>query len=341
LDHTQHNFGVVARGAKAEHVFVLRNPAAEAIHIAGIRSSCGCARVRVLDDKRTIPPGDSASVIASLDTSSFAGARSATIGITLDKPAPGEVQAHVETYVRSDVLVQPGNIEFGAIQRGGALEKTIRVSSSGRYSWGIVEVKSGPYFTCHVAQTHRDWNQVCYELRVRLDSATPPGYLREHLIVVTNEPQHREIRVPVEAHVLADVSVSPATLFLGVVQPGEEVLRQLVVRAKKPFVIKNVLAEGAGLEIGLVENEESKPLHLIPVRLEAGERPGKLQQTIRIETSLQSGTISVPASVVVAPRQGQFARNRSRSEVGVVPLPQLARPLASRLPVLKRLLGDE
>ena len=39
---TEHDFGSVARGAKAEYRFVFENLYMEDVHIAGVRSSCGC-----------------------------------------------------------------------------------------------------------------------------------------------------------------------------------------------------------------------------------------------------------------------------------------------------------
>ena len=42
FETTKHDFGTVARGAKAEFRFELTNRYLEDVHIAGVRSSCGC-----------------------------------------------------------------------------------------------------------------------------------------------------------------------------------------------------------------------------------------------------------------------------------------------------------
>ena len=39
---TSHDFGTVARGAKAEFAFEFENIYEEEVHIASVRSSCGC-----------------------------------------------------------------------------------------------------------------------------------------------------------------------------------------------------------------------------------------------------------------------------------------------------------
>ena len=39
---TEHDFGSVARGAKAEYRFIVTNNLQGDVHIASVRSSCGC-----------------------------------------------------------------------------------------------------------------------------------------------------------------------------------------------------------------------------------------------------------------------------------------------------------
>ena len=42
FESTEHNFGTVARGAKAEYEFVFSNIYLEDVHVASVRTSCGC-----------------------------------------------------------------------------------------------------------------------------------------------------------------------------------------------------------------------------------------------------------------------------------------------------------
>ena len=44
---TAHDFGVVARGAKVEHKFVIENKYEENAQISSIQSSCGCTSVKI------------------------------------------------------------------------------------------------------------------------------------------------------------------------------------------------------------------------------------------------------------------------------------------------------
>ncbi len=51
---TEHDFGSVARGAKADYAFIMTNNLQDDVHIASVRSSCGCTSPYVENDKRTL-----------------------------------------------------------------------------------------------------------------------------------------------------------------------------------------------------------------------------------------------------------------------------------------------
>ncbi len=111
----------------------------------------------------------------------------------------------------------------------------------------------------------------------------------------------RQIPVRVEGRVLPAVTVSPASLFVGAVQPGKQVTRQLVVRGKKPFRIVSITCEDGSLKLQASVDDTLKPLHLIPVTFLADGQPGKVVKTIRIETDLDDATAKLAAYAVVLP----------------------------------------
>src|SRR5205085_937533 len=76
---SQHHkdFGPVPHGKLMVHSFRLTNRTGQAVHIAGVRVSCGCvsASARRLD----LAPGQSTVVRAQMDTSRFFGHRRVTV----------------------------------------------------------------------------------------------------------------------------------------------------------------------------------------------------------------------------------------------------------------------
>ncbi|MDP7204412.1 MAG: DUF1573 domain-containing protein, partial [Pirellulaceae bacterium] len=84
------------------------------------------------------------------------------------------------------------------------------------------------------------------------------------------------------------LTISPATLLLGPLAPGESVTRKLVVRGNKPFRILKLASDAQGFEGS--PPEDARMLHLVPVTITAGEQEGAQVQTIEVETDLAGGT---------------------------------------------------
>jgi hypothetical protein len=103
----------------------------------------------------------------------------------------------------------------------------------------------------------------------------------------------------VEGVVQSGITVSPAALFLGVVQPGQKVTKQLVVRGKTPFRILSIQCDDKSFEFGPLAEGPPKPLHLIPVTFMASDAQGKVLRTIRIETDLGQSVPELSAYAVV------------------------------------------
>ena len=94
--------------------------------------------------------------------------------------------------------------------------------------------------------------------------------------------------LPVEGQITSPLTVSPASLFLGVVKPGETVKKRLVVRGSKPFRILKVQCDDPRCAFDAVATEP-KSLHFVNLTFAATEQTGEISQVIRIETDLGSG----------------------------------------------------
>jgi hypothetical protein len=94
--------------------------------------------------------------------------------------------------------------------------------------------------------------------------------------------------------------VSPTALFMGVVQPGQKVTKQLVVKSKKPFRILGVSCQDKSFQFDTSKEETAKELHMVPVTFTAGVDAGKVMKTIKIETDQGSMAPELAAYAVVA-----------------------------------------
>jgi hypothetical protein len=295
---SEHNFGTVVRDGKTEFPFVFENLYMEDVHVAAVRTSCGCTTPRI--ENATLKTYEKSAIIAHFNTDTFFGQHGATVTVTIDKPFYAEVQLHVSGYVRTDVMVDPGSVQFGAVDQGTAFLQKVNVNYNGGSSnWKIVDVKSdNPNLKAEAVETNRNYGQANYALKVRLDEKTPVGYLNDRVFLVTGDNQ--KIPVLVEGRIEPSVSVSPAALFMGVVQPGQKVTKQLVVKSKKPFKILSITCDDKSFEFATDKDDASKPVHLVPVTFIAGEDLGKIVKTIKIQTDQGQFTPELAAYAVVS-----------------------------------------
>ncbi len=284
---TEHAFGTVARGSKQEYRFELKNIYKEEVHIAGVESSCGCTTPSVT--KQTLKTHETSEIVAVFNTRSFLGAKAATLTVKIDKPYYAEVQLTVDGYIRSDVVLDPGLVEFGSIDAGEGAETKVKIAYAGRDEWEIVDVRSANrHFEVELDETYRGGGRVNYEMTVRLKPDAPIGYILDQLVIVTDDSGAKNVSLPVEGQVLSPLTVSPASLFLGVLKPGESVKKRIVVRGKKPFRILNATCKEPSITIGAPDSD-SKPLHFLSVEVKGGAVAGNIVDKIEIETDLGSG----------------------------------------------------
>lgn len=297
---TTHDFGTVARGAKAEFVFELTNLYEEEVHIASVRSSCGCATPTITQP--TLKTWEKSAIVTAFNTRSFLGHKNSTITVTIDRPFFAEVQLEVEGFIRGDVVFEPGAVELGEVDEGDSVTRNVRLTYAGRPDWQIVDVRSAnSNLEVELAEASRAAGRVVYDMTVRLKPETSAGFVNSELVIVTNDADSKTISLAVQGRVTPALNVSPAPLFMGVVAPGKTVTKQLVVRAKEPFEILDIKCPDGSFEFQ--PSGGAKKLHFIPVTFHAGEKAGKVAQTIEITTDLKSGGVAkcLATATVVQP----------------------------------------
>jgi hypothetical protein len=286
-----HDFGAVARGSKQEFSFTFKNLYEEDIHIAGVQSSCGCTTATI--SKNTLKTFETSEIITVYNTRSFDGAKSATITVTIDKPFYAEVQLQVSGYIRRDVVFDPGHVAFGTVDEGESAEVVIHVAYAGREDWQIQDVRSANrHLEVELEETVRGGGRVEYDMFVRLKPDAPVGFFHDQLTIITNDTNARTVTLPVEGQIQSSLSVSPAQLFLGIVQPGDTVTKRLVVRGKTPFRIAKATCDDEAVSISM-PTDAANTLHVLNVSFKAGETIGPVSRKIVIDTDCRGGSCAV------------------------------------------------
>lgn len=299
FEDKSHDFGSVARGARAVHEFPFTNLYLEDIHISSARPSCGCTSVTI--KQPSLKTHQSGAIVATLNSDRYLGRRAATITVTIDRPYRARVFLKVAAYVHRDVELDPRAAEFGSVDQGTAVDRTVRLRYTGRSGLEIHEIRSSNASLSAEVIRH-DPSRRLYELRVHLDETAPVGPINEHLILVTNHSRFREIPLPVGGSVVPDVIVSPRDIFLGVLAPGERVTKQVIVRGKTPFSITRVSSDGPCMTYQGPPLGTAAVLHVIPVTFTADDSQGTVLESLRIQTDLNDKVYEVRGHAVVRAR---------------------------------------
>jgi hypothetical protein len=292
-----HDFGTVSRNAKTEHAFVIENCFEEDVHIASVRSSCGCTKPVI--SKSTLKSWEKGEIIAQFNTKTFLGQKNASITVVIDRPYYAEVNLLVSGKIRSDIVVEPGEVNFGDVDVGMSKEIDIKISYAGRPDWAIKDVRGDTdNLEVRLSPATRKGQMLSYVMNVRLKETTPVGELQEEITVVTNDLKESTFSLPVQARVIPPISITPKVVSVGDVKLGQQVQQKLLIRAKKPFSIVGIDCEDPRFAFTIPQGDKS--IQVIPMTFTGGsiteENVRSIKQAIRVRTSLGDDS-SVEATI--------------------------------------------
>jgi Protein of unknown function (DUF1573) len=311
FEKLDHDFGVVARGADAKYRLVLTNKYAQPVHIASVRTSCGCTAAK--PSKDTLASLETAYVEITMDTKKFTLQKDSSVTVVIDQPLYAEVRIPVKAYIRTDVVLTPGGAEFGAITRGADAERKIAVAYAGRDNWTIKDVVSkSPNVVAKAVETGRGSGRVNYELQVTVKGNAPAGDMRELITLVTDDAGNPNIPVLVEARIENEYTVSPELVSFGTVAPGERKTVNVVVRGKKPFMIEKIESDKTAGTFEVRLPQDARPIHVLPLTVIAPKEQGPLADefTLTISGVEEPVTFKVACKVAGSPVTPSTAANK-------------------------------
>lgn len=283
FSETKHDFRTVGRGTTAEFRFEFRNLYEEELHVAAVRSSCGCTSPSITQD--TLATHETAAVVASLNTSTFIGQKAATITVVFDRPYYAEVQLQVSGYIRTDVTFDPPEVNFGEYKGGETLERRVAITHRGNPTWRITDVRSHcGDLTVRLDPPTIEPGKVTYLMSVAAKETMPEGDIRQRLTLVTNDTKFPTIEMAVDGRVRPTLSISPAAVSLGTAGSGETVSRRLVVHGEEPFTIRDIRCVDTRFAFDLPTGKQK--VHFVQMRFTADNQPARIAQRIQIVTDL-------------------------------------------------------
>lgn len=249
---TDINFGSVAKGADSAVQVKVRNVYKEDIQITNLSTGCGCVswddlKVTSLQSPLpiVIPSGQQRIITLRLDTVRYDGERKSKASISLLDPihaASTTVDLPVHAYIRKDIVITPGSVNFGVVDVGAGAERKVDIRYAGRPDWRLMEARAtNPNLTVVLRETTRANGLVNYELLVTLKPEAPVGTVRDQVIMLTDDANNPRVSVLVEAKVEADIAITD--LQFGALAPGQSKTTNVIIRGRKPFKIDELYRE--------------------------------------------------------------------------------------------------
>jgi hypothetical protein len=294
-DGLTHDFGNVPHGSQLYHRFVITNIYAVPLKIIGLRTSCNVCST-VSSSTETIKPKETGWVDVFMDARKFTAQKNITVFVTVGNSADyiSVAEIKITANSRTDIVFNPGSVNFGNTSIGKKATQTIDVEYAGQLDWKIEEINGneGPFETS-LKELYRNPGKVGYQISVTLKEDAPAGTLRHEIFLKTNDPASKSVPVVVEAILQASLSVTPDKIPLGSdVRVGDEITRRVVVRGAKPFKVTKV--DGVGESIEIVGKLPEKPLTAQTITFKCKpDKDGEFKKTLLIKTDLQEKPVSV------------------------------------------------
>ncbi len=300
FSETNHDFGVVARGADIKAQITVSNPYVEDIRIVSVSPSCSCTTTS-MPPKTLLQTRESTEIEFSMDTRRFVRHKDAVITVRLELMSGArqfaDVRIPVQMYVRTDIVLTPGEANFGAVDLGAGGRQTVSIAYAGRNDWTIREARTNnPHLDVSVEEVSREGGSVKYDLHVALKPSAPAGSFRGIVQLVTDDATNPTVPVLAEARIEAEFTVTPEAVALGTVAPGQSKTVNVVIRGKQPFAVEMIECESADEAFAVRLPEGMRPVHVLPLTFTAPEKPGPYEDLFTVTIAGRNEPITFEAT---------------------------------------------
>lgn len=305
IDPMSKDVGTVAKGEKIDAVFAVKNEGTQDLIISDARPSCGCT---VASFDKTIKPGQSGKINASVDTKNFSGPITKTISVISNDATQPQINLTIKAIVKPYVEIEPMQfIRFSAV-KGDTAENSVMLISAEKGFHPTVEQTAQPYVKAEITPA-ADKEKVAgragdqFRLHVTLEPTAPEGLLNVPIKVKTGVEKQAEVDIPVSGIVRARIAVTPAVVQFGNFTPGKDAIsRNVIVTNNKPAEAVRVLkAESSvsGINAEVVPMTEGVN-YTVVLKPKDGLKKGPFDGKVKIfTTDKEKSVIEIPISGTV------------------------------------------
>jgi Protein of unknown function (DUF1573) len=297
-----HDFGNVARGSLVRHSFPVINRTGSEIRIANWRPKCGCTDIRV--GARVIPPGTQTTIEATIDTTRFQGYKASGLTLVLEYPTSAPIDLNLICYIRGDISLEPGHIDFGAVRPTSKLPSaTLNLLYTGaKANWQIADMKTQTaQVKAEAKEITRTPGQIRWQITATLQPGLKHGFFKDEITLITNDSPPQTIPITVVANIQGAVAATPSIINFGQLHPGQAVSKVVRVRSSSPFKITQLEATKTDLK-AVEQNAGTGPDHTVSVTLQAPTTTGPFHAVLKIMSDLKDeDPVQIKTFATIAP----------------------------------------
>ncbi len=300
------DFGNVASGSDTRKQIEVKNIYKEQVRILNVGTTCGCTVAN--PSQKVLETGEIAYIEVVMNTVKFKRQKNSNVDVSLvftdanGATTSKTVRVPISAYIRPDIVIDPGNVDFGSVDMGAGARRTARISYSGRSDWHVqgVDVNSD-YLEASIVETQRSagFNSdsvINYELVVQVKPSAPVGVIRDKISLITDDAANPRVPVLVEAKVEPDIVVSPSTLQLGDnIIPGSERTYPVIIKGKKPFAIDRIECESEQECFKVRLTKEVKTVHILQLSFTPPDKAGHFEEEFTVTIAGRAETITFMA----------------------------------------------
>lgn len=301
------DFGQVAKGAKLDWSFEVRNTGTSDLEIISAKPACGCT---VAEYDKVIKAGQSGKIQAAVDTAAFAGPIAKTVTIETNDPhnpaATLTIQAIVKPYVEA---FPTGFVRYNLLQ-GEADMQSVTLFSEEEEPFEIVKVETPGDWVKVVPKKIEDpaqrvqagrTGQNQYRLDVTVGGPDAKlGPLAERIRIVTNSKHQPDYFLSLSGVIRPAFNIDPVGVNFGEITPTDPSATRAVVvktnnlKAPESFSISGVQSS-TSVVTASVKPTNNKGEFEVTLQVAKDAKPGEIDGNVVIHTNdKMNPTLTVP-----------------------------------------------
>lgn len=219
FDNYRVDLGVVPRGSIHEVEFPFVNNREGALRIFGVHGACGCTAVEFSEGK-VYKHKDRGVIKARLDTTDFVGKISKVITVLTNDRRQRVRLLTITANISESVIVEPPLVDF-TTKADTILSSVVRIDPvTHRESFKVIKALHSPRIKTKIL-TPEKGAKLGYRLEVSLGSEAIKQDLREMIVIETNHPNLRKIKIPVVHQYRSPLLSNQEYLEFGAVRAGK------------------------------------------------------------------------------------------------------------------------